>query len=265
MHRANSIDRNVAFEAFVQYVGSFDSSNPRIALKIDHTMRVASLCDRIARDLSLSSHEVDLAWLIGLLHDIGRFEQVRQFNTYNDAVSVDHAEFGVNVLFDGFPEQNAVPAIRSFTSTSEHDEFIRLAVASHSAYRLPENLDGVDRILCEILRDADKIDILHVNGTSSIFDIYRVTEDEMARSDVSQECVDIFYEHRCLPRSVRQFPADILLGHICFAWELVYDESLRIAREQGDLKNMLERSWLNETTAQVFARMSEHMKSELDL
>ena len=34
-----------------------------------------------------------------MLHDIGRFEQIRRFGTFNDAQSVDHAEFGADLLF----------------------------------------------------------------------------------------------------------------------------------------------------------------------
>ena len=34
-----------------------------------------------------------------MLHDIGRFEQIRRFGTFNDVQSVDHAEFGADLLF----------------------------------------------------------------------------------------------------------------------------------------------------------------------
>ena len=32
--------------------------------------------------------------------DIGRFEQIRCFGTFNDGMSVDHAELGADILFD---------------------------------------------------------------------------------------------------------------------------------------------------------------------
>ena len=41
-----------------------------------------------------------MAWLIGILHDVGRFEQIRRFGTFSDADSIDHAHYAVNILFD---------------------------------------------------------------------------------------------------------------------------------------------------------------------
>ena len=38
--------------------------------------------------------------LIGLLHDIGRFEQVKVYDTFSDIDSIDHADYGVEILGD---------------------------------------------------------------------------------------------------------------------------------------------------------------------
>ena len=58
----------------------------RVKLKIDHTYRVAALCARIAQSLALPPEDVDLAWLSGILHDVGRFEQLRRYNTFIEDV-----------------------------------------------------------------------------------------------------------------------------------------------------------------------------------
>ena len=256
------MDRNRARSAFDEYVRAYDPHNPRIALKIDHTLRVAELCERLARSLDLTPDEVDLAWLAGLLHDIGRFEQVRRFDSFNDAATICHAALGVSVLFDQ-DHRDTEPLIRRFISTDTNDERLECAIATHSDYRLPEGLDEQTLRLCTILRDADKIDIIKVNALCPIEDIYRVSEQEMTDSLVSPICVQTFFEHRCLPRGIRSYPADILLGHICFAWELVYPESLRILREQGHLEHMLSRPWSNPATQDAFARMAEHLRTHL--
>ena len=100
-----NVDRDRALQAFLAYVEPYDSKNPRIALKVAHTLRVAALSDEIARaDVptgpGLTAEDVDLGWLIGLLHDIGRFEQVRRFDTFNDAISLPHAALGSEILFE---------------------------------------------------------------------------------------------------------------------------------------------------------------------
>ena len=255
------MNRRQARRAFDTYVSAYDPTNPRIALKVEHTLRVADLCERIARALGMGERDVDLAWLLGLLHDIGRFEQVRRYDTFSNAASVSHAALGVEVLF-GEDDCGEI-LLRRFCPDEGTDGLICTAVGTHSAYRLPDTLDERTRTLCNALRDADKIDILAVNCLCPITDIYGVTERDMVESPVSPACVDIFYQHRCLPRGVRQYPADIMLGHICFAWELCFEESLRIMREQGFLARMLSRTWALPQTQQAFDAMAAHMRAEL--
>lgn len=259
-----NVDRQAAILAFDAYVAAYDRDNARIALKVEHTMRVAELCERIARAHSLAPHDVDLAWMLGLLHDIGRFEQIRRFDTFNDAISVSHASLGVEVLFGDEADVGVGDRlIRSFVRSDDEDELIRAAIAHHSDYRLPSELDERTRLFCDILRDADKIDIIRVNCVCPIVDIYGVSEQAMVVSEISPTCVDIFYEHRCLPREVRTYPADIMLGHICFTWELVFEESKSIMCEEGFLDQMLNRRWTNPDTQQAFSAMAAHMRREL--
>lgn len=242
-----------ALERFRSYVSSYDPANPRIALKIAHTLRVADLCERIA------PCEKDIAWLCGLLHDIGRFEQVRRYDTFNDAASVNHATLGVQVLFD----EGEAPLIRSFIPSEAHDELIRTAIATHSDFRLPKELDRRTKMHCTTLRDADKIDIIKVNCICPIDDIYGVTENDMAASLLSPEVVECFYDHSTVPRGIRRYPADILVGHICFAWELEHHASLQILCEQGHIFDMLSRTFTNPQTQETFTAMAVHMKEWL--
>lgn len=93
------IDRERVKNTFAEYTSGYNATDPKIKLKIDHTYRVAELCELIARNLKLDEYETDVAWLTGMLHDVGRFEQIKRYNTFNDAQSVDHANFGANLLF----------------------------------------------------------------------------------------------------------------------------------------------------------------------
>ena len=91
------IDRNHVIQEFQKYTSAYNPSDPKIKLKIDHTYRVAGLCSKIADE---AGTDPELSWLSGMLHDIGRFEQVRRFNTFVDADSVDHAQLSSELLFD---------------------------------------------------------------------------------------------------------------------------------------------------------------------
>ena len=148
-------DREAAVNAFRFYTAGYDPENTMIRLKIEHTFRVADLCGRIAGSLGMAGGPLDLAWFQGLLHDIGRFEQVRRYGTFFDAKSVDHAEFGADLLFregliERFPAEGLPEGWQELSET---------AIRLHNKLTLPENLDPQTRVFAEILRDADKVDI----------------------------------------------------------------------------------------------------------
>ena len=87
-------------KAFKAYTDHYDISNVNIRLKIDHTYRVAAIAEQIAKSVGLGEYNVGFCWLLGMLHDIGRFEQYTRFGTFKDAESLDHAELGANILFN---------------------------------------------------------------------------------------------------------------------------------------------------------------------
>ena len=156
-----AIDRDRARAAFKSYTDAYDATNPRIALKIEHTYHVAEACDAVAREQGWSSDDIDLAWLCGLLHDIGRFEQLRRWDTFKDAESMGHAALGIEVLFGENPaDAPAVTSVRDFIDDPAEDELIRASIAYHSDFRLPAQLDERTRRFCDIVRDGDKIEHL---------------------------------------------------------------------------------------------------------
>ena len=90
------IDRKSVMKAFDKYVANYNIEDAKIKLKYNYTFEVANLSDAIARNIGANA---DIAWLCGMLHDIGRFEQVRKYQTFSDAFSVDHVMFGADLLF----------------------------------------------------------------------------------------------------------------------------------------------------------------------
>ena len=69
-----------------------------IRLKEIHTGYVTENSRELAQHLKLNEHDVELCELIGLLHDVGRFEQWKVYRTFRDNLSEDHADLGVKVI-----------------------------------------------------------------------------------------------------------------------------------------------------------------------
>lgn len=235
--------RELVEKAFKNYTDNYDSSEGKIYLKIYHTYQVADICVRIAKSLGMNETDIDIAWLLGMLHDTGRFEQVRRYNTFNDSKSVDHAELGADILFVENSEasnkyrQSLVSATRLF---EQEKELIEIAIRNHNKYRLPENLTKRQQCFCNLLRDADKVDILRVNVETPFEVIYNVSMDELKKSPITREVLTAFNEGHAVLRSLKKHPIDNLVGHISLVYELVYKESRKITREQGFLQQMLE-------------------------
>lgn len=252
-----AINRKNVINAFAEYVRNYDPSDEKIKLKIDHTYRVAGLCQRIAESLGLSEPDVDIAWLLGMLHDIGRFEQIRCFGTFNDVQSVDHAEFGADLLFkeglirkfaEGYYEEcelarsgneEAEQIIKNNEHHNKDTGLIEMAIRQHNKYRVKEDLTERQRMFCDILRDADKVDIFKVNADIPMEIIYDVTTEELKNGVITKEVLESFYKKETVLKSVRRSAVDHIVGHISLLFELVYKESYRQAKEQGYVYKLL--------------------------
>ena len=83
---------------FNAYVAGYDTESEWIWRKHEHTIRVADNCRVLADDLKFNAYNTDLAELIGLFHDIGRFEQWRVYQSFSDDKTIDHADLGVKII-----------------------------------------------------------------------------------------------------------------------------------------------------------------------
>lgn len=125
-----------------------------MTLKYEHSLRVAGNCGRLAQALGLGAREATLARVAGLLHDIGRFEQLRDYGTFDDALSGDHGLLGREALANtGFLEPFATPEQLA----------VLAAVAAHNRRSPDETFpDPLSRELAHLVRDADKLDRLRI-------------------------------------------------------------------------------------------------------
>jgi len=157
------IDREHVEKAFTKYAEGYDLSDVKNKLKYDHTFRVAAMCDAISESLPLEKPRKDLAWLTGMLHDIGRFEQVRRYHTFRDGDSVNHAQLSADILFHD-------DLIRRFVSNPSKDALVEKTIRLHNVYILPDSLTeeeyrcGQDRHHARQRRDTHGGDLRPAHG-----------------------------------------------------------------------------------------------------
>ncbi len=175
---------------FSEYCRSFYSDDEEfqrnISLKEDHTLRVCSNILEIGRGECLDEDALRIAEAASLLHDVGRFEQYRQYRTFRDGISVNHAELGAQILEDYEVLSPLFPHERSIISH---------AVESHNVFAIPRTLPEEARFFLELVRDADKLDIWRV-----FIEYFSKPEHERA----SAAGLDLPDKPKCSPEVIRQ-------------------------------------------------------------
>ena len=229
------MDREKAIREFDAYVSRYHAEDPMIRLKILHTYRVADIAEEIAQSLHLEDKEIDLAWFLGILHDIGRFEQIQRYRTFVDSKSVDHAEFGADLLFD----QGLIETFHADGLPQDWRDISEKAIRSHNKLALPEGMDERTMFFSHILRDADKVDIFRVIMESPSVEHSVIRGNPKEEEGASEKIMESVMAHRCIPRDIRRSDFEVRVSHCCMAFELVYPRSRELALQQGYLQKML--------------------------
>lgn len=137
---------------------------PMMRLKRVHTAFVVKNAEAIADGEGFDAETREAALAAALLHDTGRYEQLKVYNTFRDADSVDHAVFSHDIVKErGWLEQAV--------SDAHVRDAILSAVLYHNRREVPEGLDALTAACAHTVRDADKLDI------------FRVLEDQIAHTD----------------------------------------------------------------------------------
>lgn len=228
------IDYTRALSAFNEYVSHYDVNDPKMKLKIIHTMHVAELSEQIAKGLHLNEEDIQLAKLIGLLHDIGRFEQLKRFNEFRDHLTVNHALLGVEVLKEN-------DRIRDFIEEDTFDDIIFQAIENHNRLSIEEGLDERTLLHSKIIRDADKTDIFRVRIEDPVEDFLPFNKEDTENSLITRSLLDTFYSHQCILSSTRKTPADTMVSVLAFIYDYNFNVSLEIVKERNLLRRMMDR------------------------
>ena len=201
-------------KAFDEYVSNYDISNDYIKLKYNHSYRVMKLQEKYAKKLGFSKEDIELAKTIGLLHDIGRFEQMRVFGSDNDVKTIDHADYSCVQLFEK-------GEIKRFVANEEWYPIIEFAVRNHNK-RVLEEVDD-ERMMkhAKLIRDTDKIDIIFFIGTLGEIDI---TPDN---EPISEEVWKAFIERKRIDKKWRKTKNDYSVVRYAFAYDINYSICLK--------------------------------------
>jgi len=198
-------------EAFERYISDYDLKDPSILLKYHHSYQVSELMAELAFRLNLSKEEIIVAKVIGLLHDLGRFEQLKKFHSYSD-FNIDHADESCVYLFEK-------GHIRDFIEDDIYDAVIEKAIHYYNKYDLPK-LEGKELLFSNMIRDMDKVDIYKQVAVNyeTVFDADQLSEGALKQ----------FKQSTLIDRKNIKSKSDDVLEMLGFIFDINFDESYDI-------------------------------------
>ena len=233
------MEREINF--FEDFISKFDKNNKMIIHKYNHTYRVVEYAKEIAKSLDLSNKEYIRASVCALFHDLGRFPQARDYNTFIDAMSFDHGDKGYEILKEN----------------NYNDEIVLKAVKYHNKKELP-NFDELTNMHLKIVRDADKIDIMTMFGNKECDN----------NSIISEEIMNCFKNHKLLDNSMGDTELIYSLRNLAFIFDINYKKTMEtiIEKELIPFKLNIIRSNTNKEQVDIIEKeLKKYIKERFDL
>ena len=201
---------------FVEYSKNYDLTIPDIMDKFHHSFRVMEYSKDIAISLKLNEEDTNLAIIIGLLHDIARFEQWTNYRTYKDGYSTDHGDLGSEIL-------------EEFLEDNKDKNIIITAVKNHNKFKIEDGLDERTLLFCKIIRDADKLDIMKEQ-------LLVLTKEIDVIEDSSIECFEkeTMFENENLKKE-----SDYIFRILSFIYDLNFKYSFEFVVNNDILNNKI--------------------------
>ena len=223
----------LAQQEFESYLNGYDRENDRIKLKIIHTYGVVKQAEELAERMHLSAEDTDLARLIALLHDIGRFEQLKRYDSFEPG-TMDHAAYGVKVLFDE-------GMIRRFLPDDKWDSIIYTAIAHHSDYELPEISDPQTLLHAKLIRDEDKLDNCRVKLEDDLPVFMGMSGEDIGAQTITPKVYDTVLSNQCIYSPDRVTKMDYWVSYVAHFCDIYFRASFDIIKEHDYLNKIIDR------------------------
>jgi HD domain len=228
------------FEAYVADGGFLElpgEVGQMARVKLEHTRRVVQETARLAEHLPMTRDQRELAGLIALLHDVGRFEQLARYSTINDARSENHAVLGLKVLHRQGVLAQLGPWSRRVVGTA-------IGTHNHIELRRAVREGPFVSFYAQLLRDADKLDIwrvfIEMDRTGSEAMRRKIFADLPELEGVSLGVAEAVAAGRRVEAGALRGRNDVRLMVLSWAFDLNFKRAREVVRQRGYLEAVAE-------------------------
>jgi len=253
------LDINYYYNWFLDYTNTFKLDDvghqKNIELKIIHSQKVKEEITALGKSINLDENNLFIAELIGLFHDIGRFKQYHEYKTFNDKISVNHAELGIEILKENIILKNLQPGTISL---------IYDAIENHNKINLPDIKSDKLLLFSQLIRDADKIDIFRV-----MFEYYNSTEynDTVVlnlkdKESFTTEIFNKFLNKEKIDYSNLKTINDFKLLKINWIYDLNFSHSVKTIIERKYIKYLIDSMPKNKQTEIILEKINIYLNEK---
>lgn len=214
-----------AIAIFEKYLSNFDKNNPKIKWKYIHSYRVADLMQEMAEKLNFDSHNQDLAYVIGLYHDIGRFTQLKEYDSYSDLKTIDHGMVGAKEIKDKHLLKEVL--------NNKEESILIFSVNNHNKYKIAYTKDKLKLKYAKLIRDADKIEIIRSIITKEI----QINPIDCAISSIANK---EFYQNKLLHIKNVLNGNDYILNIFTFIYDINFTIAKDILKKEECMKKLFQ-------------------------
>ena len=227
---------------FTKFVKQYDLTFPKMKRKFEHSFRVMENAKNIAESLNLNNEKIEIATLIGLLHDIGYFEQIKVNNILKENRKIDHGDLGVKIL-----QKNDY--IRRYIEEDKYDNIIFKAIKNHNKFKIEDGLSEEELLFSKIIRDADKLDIFYEGA--EMFWTKDEQRDEVNNSIITAEAQNAFIKHIHSDRKDIKTKVDSIINFIAMMFDIHYKYDFEVIKREDYINKILNKfDFKDETTAE---------------
>ena len=245
------------------YMKSFYSDDAQvqqgILIKEKHTGYVTANCVELAKFLKLSTHDTELAEIIGLFHDVGRFRQYSIYKTFNDADSEDHADLALKVIDE----------LEFFKELSAEDYgLVKFAIQNHNKKVIAPTDDAKKILFAKLIRDADKLDIYRVlepflaqENADKMPQFIKSTSRLVA--DISPDFVENFVTGEQADYRKIRTNGDRKIVRLMWIYDVNFSWTMQKIVERGYIEKIVSNLPMDERVAEGVRRLKLHVKEKL--
>jgi len=236
---------------FDNFIKKYDMTDEDIQYKYHHSYRVMDNIEILAKCMNLPYKDIELAKCIGLLHDIGRFEQDKLYNSFIDD-KMDHGNYGENIL-------RKEDILSQFNIEEEDYETVYKAIRNHNKYEIEPDLSQREILFSKLIRDADKLDILYALGTKELKPV--LYEDE---TEILLEIKKTFYQEKSIKKTGKENKNDNLIIVLSFIYDINFKPSMEIIKKYKYYEKIYQRIKNKDIFKTYFEYIYNYIKERTD-